>query len=231
MGFTLGVRPAWQKPEDQQIFRQSKREAMEKPDKKKNKWAVSEEDRVYKLPLHTRYNPQFLPTIQNLTAMGLTESDIGAIVGFAGKNPDDWLNELKRRHPEVKDASAIGKQIADSFLVAEMYKSACGYEYSKKRYKKNKETGEMELVEETIEHQPANAQLAMFIATNRMPEQFKHKIELSKKGFIIDSSNEATSEQIERLAGALMEESRKVKQIEATVIDTEFTETKENAGQ
>lgn len=196
----------------------------------KNKHLKSEEDRVYKLPLRTKYNPQFLPAIQNLTAMGLTESDIGTIIGFSGKNPDDWINELKRKHPEVRDAAAIGKQIADSFLVAQMYKSACGYEYTKQKYRKNKDTGEMELIEETVEHQPANAQLAMFIATNRMPEQFKHKIELSKKGFIIDSSTEATSDQIERLAGALLDESKRVKQIEATVIDAEFTETK-NDGQ
>ncbi len=194
-------------------------------------WQCTEEDRVYKLPLHTRYDPNFLPTIQNLTAMGLTESDIGVIVGFQGKDPSDWLNELKRRHPEVKDAASIGRFIADSVLVAQMYKSACGYEYTKQKFKKDKETGEMELVEETIEHQPANAQLAMFIATNRMPEQFKHKIELTKKGFIIDAAQEVSADQIERLAGALLEESKKVKQVESQIIDAQFEEIENNDDQ
>lgn len=187
-----------------------------------------EENRKYVLPMRTRFDPNFLPVIQNLTAMGMTESDIGVIVGYQGKNAHDWVNELKKNHPEVKDAAQIGKMIADSFLVAQMYKSACGYEYVEEEWKLDEDTQEMVKVKEKVVHQPANAQLAMFMATNRMPEQFRHKIELTKKGFIIDSTSEVSSDQIERLAGALMDESKRVKQIESTVIDVEF-EDKDNA--
>ena len=149
----------------------------------------------------------------------------------AKKNTDKiqvFADEFEKNHPEVKDAAQIGKMIADSFLVAQMYKSACGYEYVEEEWKLDEKTHEMVKVKEKVVHQPANAQLAMFMATNRMPEQFRHKIELTKKGFIIDSTSEVSSDQIERLAGALMDESKRVKQIESTVIDVEF-EDKDNA--
>jgi hypothetical protein len=188
-------------------------------------WNYDEDNRKFVLPKHTKFDPNFLPVIQNLTAMGLTESDIGVIVGYQGEHTNDWLNNLKLIHPEVKDAAAIGKYIADSFLVAQMYKSAVGYDYVTQKFKKDKETGEMELVEESIQHQPANAQLAMFVASNRMPDQFKHRIDLTRKGFIIDASEPISSEQIEKLAGKLLEEAQNVKQIESTVIETTFMET------
>jgi len=35
------------------------------------------------------------PIVQNLVATGMTESDIGVIVGFQGKNSNDWLNEFE----------------------------------------------------------------------------------------------------------------------------------------
>jgi hypothetical protein len=83
----------------------------------------------------------------------------------------------------------------------------------------------MELYKEVLEHQPANAQLAMFVATNRMPEQFKHRIDITKKGFVIDATQEISAEQIEKLAGALMKEAEKTKVIESEVIEASFEET------
>jgi len=187
-------------------------------------WNYDESKRKFVLPPHTHFDAKLLPVIQNLTAMGLTESDIGVIVGYQGIHADDWLNNLKLTHPEVKTAAEIGKYIADSFLVAQMYKAACGYDHVKQEFKRDKETGEMVLFKETLEHQPSNAQLAMFVATNRMPEQFKHRIDITKKGFIIDATQEISAEQIEKLAGKLMEEAKNVKQIESTVIETTFEE-------
>lgn len=193
------------------------------PITKKGPW--SEKQRKFVLPKYTRFNTILLPVLQNLTALGLTESDIGAIVGFQGKNADDWLNDLKRHHPEVKDACAIGKTVADSFLVAQMFRSAIGYEYEEVEYKRDKETGEMVEYKRTVRHQPSNAQLAMFLAVNRMPDQFKQKVEVTKKTFNIDGKIEVSADQIERLAGALINEAKKVKQVENTVIESKNLET------
>jgi hypothetical protein len=170
-----------------------------------------------------------LPIVQNLVATGMTESDIGVIVGFQGKNSNDWLNELKRQHPEVMDAYHAGRQIADSIQVAEMYKSAIGYDYPEVdeewKVEKDEETGEETMIKvgekRKIRHQPGNAQLAIFLATNRMPEQFKNRVETTKKSFIINGKVELSGEQIERLAGKLIDEARQVKQIESKVVEIE----------
>ncbi len=189
----------------------------------------SSTNRKFVLPKGTRFDPNFLPMIQNLTALGLTEGDIGTIVGYQGRETDVWLNSLKQYYPEVKEAAEIGKQIANSFLVAQMYKSAIGYDYEEieECFNVDPESGELVKSGEKrkLKHQPGNAQLAMFISTNRMPEQFKHRIDIAKKGFIIDATQEISSDQIERLAGKLMEEARNVKQIESTVIETTFEPT------
>ncbi len=184
-------------------------------------------ERKFKLPPRTRFDMALLPIIQNLVAAGMTESDIGAIVGYQGKNADDWLNELKRQHPEVMDAYKAGRRIADSIQVAEMYKSAIGYDYQEveEEYKitVDPDTGEEITVKTGAKvkhkHQPGNAQLAIFLATNRMPDQFKNRIEATKKSFIINGQVELSGDQIERLAGKLFDESRKVKQIESTVVE------------
>ena len=180
-----------------------------------------DKERKYVLPARTQYDPNFLPVLQNLTALGLTESDIGAIVGYQGAHSEDWLGNLKQRYPEVKEACDIGARTANANLVAHMYKTATGYDYVEEEYRRDPETGEMVLYKMVPKHQPGNATMAMFIATNRMPEQFKHRIETTRKSFIIDAKGELSSEQIEKLAGTLMEESRRVKQIESEVIDVE----------
>ncbi len=190
-------------------------------EKKRVPW--SDKERKFILPKNTRWDIKLLPIIQNLVSVGMTEADIGSIVGFQGKNSEDWLNELKRHHPEVKDACAIGKAIADSFLVAQMYRSAVGYEYLEEEWRRDKDTGEMVLNKQTLKHQPANASLAMFIATNHMPEQYKNKVETTKRSFIVNASAELSSDQISKLAGKLIEEADRVKQIENTeIIETEF---------
>jgi hypothetical protein len=187
---------------------------------KRQPWNTKE--RKYVLPSGTRFDIRLIPIIQNLVAAGMTEADIGAIVGYQGENAENWLAKLKQIHPEVKEACQIGKRIADSFLVAQMYKTAIGYEFLEQKYKRDRETGEMILAEETVNHQPGNAQLAMFIATNHMPEQYKHRLETTKKGYLINATTEITADQIEKLAGKLMDEANRVKQIESTVIETIF---------
>lgn len=176
-----------------------------------------EKERRFVLPPRTKFNMELLPILQNLVSVGMTESDIGAIVGYQGKHSDDWLNELKRHNPDVKAACKVGKQIADSFLVAQMFRSAIGYEYEEvdEEYKMD-EDGELVKVGEKVKkkHQPGNAQLAMFVLTNHLPEQYKHRIETTKKGFLVDVSTELSADQIEKLAGALLEGTRKEIQVE-----------------
>ena len=187
-----------------------------------------DKERKYVLPERTQYDPNFLPVLQNLVALGLTESDIGAIVGYQGAHSEDWLGNLKQRHPEVQDACEIGARVSNANLVAHMVKAANGYNYEEVKYRRDTDTGEMVEYERTLKHHPANPTLAMFVATNRMPDQFKHRIETTRKSFIIDAKGELSSAQIEKLAGTLMEESRRVKQVESEVIDVESSGSTEH---
>ena len=181
-----------------------------------------DKERKFVLPPRTEFNLELLPIIQNLVSVGMTESDIGAIVGYQGKNSEKWIAGLKQSNPEVAEACQIGKRIADSFLVAQMYKSAIGYDYqeTEQKYKIDKETGDKVLVEEKVlhKHQPGNAQLAMFALTNHLPEQYKHRIDVNKKGFLVDVSTELSADQIEKLAGALLEGTREIKHVDSIVV-------------
>jgi hypothetical protein len=190
---------------------------IKKTDKKRLPW--SEKERKFVLPKYTHWDTKFLPVIQNLVSVGMTEADIGAMVGFQGVHAEDWLNELKRHHPEVKEAAAIGKQIADSVLVAQMYRSAVGYDYEEVEYRRDKETGEMVESKRVLKHQPGNAQLAIFMATNHMPDQYKNRVEQTKRSFIINASGEMSEDQISKLAGRLLEESNVREIIDAKVVE------------
>jgi hypothetical protein len=202
------------------------------PVKKRKPW--SSKQRKYNLPKRTAFDLVLLPILQNLTAVGMTESDIGAIVGFQGKHSEDWLNELKRNHPEVKDACRVGKEIADSFLVAQMYRTAVGYDYAEieEIYELDGEGNNVQVgAKRKIKHQPANPQMAMFMACNRMPELFKNRVEQTKKSFIISTNGELSGNQIERLAGLLLEESEKLDIIDAQVVETKELEIENDGSQ
>jgi hypothetical protein len=129
---------------------------------------------------------------------------------------------MKANHPELKDAVDVGKKTSNALLVSQMFRSATGYDYEEAEYSPDPETGKLELDKVKVKHQPGNAALAMFIATNVMPDQFKNKVEMTKKGYIVNASAELSSDQIEKLAGKLMEESSRMKQVESEVIESEF---------
>ena len=78
----------------------------------------------------TRFDKNLLPLIQNLSAEGRSEADIGIVLGYAGKDPAQWLKDLKRNHPEVRDAWEAGRQLADLKLVQTAFEVATGYDFT-----------------------------------------------------------------------------------------------------
>ena len=90
---------------------------------------IDEKTGVYKIKRYARFDKKLLPVIQNLIGLGFTESDIGVILGYGGKDPKKYLKDLKKRYPDVRKACEIGKQIADIQLVTVAYKAALGGEY------------------------------------------------------------------------------------------------------
>lgn len=190
---------------------------------KRSPWDSKE--RKFVLPKGSQFDTSLLPVIQNLTAQGLTEADIGRIVGFQGAEAASWLSHLKQRNDMVHDAAEVGYRMADAALVAQMYRAAVGYDYEEveENYGIDKLTGEWGLKGKKVKtkHQPPNPQLAIFLAVNHMPDLYKNRVETTKNGFQIHASTELSAEQIAGLAGKLMDESRKRKQIDSTVVETD----------
>lgn len=166
------------------------------------------------------FDTNLLPIIQNLTAQGFTEAEIGAIVGYQGENAGSWIAGIMKSNPEVKDAIKIGRKIADANLVANMYKSAIGYEYEETE---EIVSGDKITIKKKHKHQPGNSTMQMFLAVNHMPEQYKNRVETTKKGFVLNTNVEISGEQIEKLAGKLLDTAKQVKQVESKVIDNEVS--------
>lgn len=70
-----------------------------------------------------------VPVIKELAAFGMSEADVGLIIGFSGRNPEKFFKELAEKHPEVADAYEVGKQLADTELVTTAWEVANGYNF------------------------------------------------------------------------------------------------------
>ena len=154
----------------------------------------------YLLPPGTHFDVKMIPTIQNLTALGLTQLDIGIILGYAGKDPSKWITNLKRNHPDVKDAAEQGKKMALAQLVSSMFKAAQGYTYTETR----DEDGPKGHVDARYKkHVPPNANLAIFLACNLMSDVFKQKSEVETRSVRFEVSGKAEEDKITKLMGML----------------------------
>lgn len=176
------------------------------------KWLAK--DKKFVREKGTKYSSELLPILQNLTALGFTESDVGVIAGYQGKRSRDWLDNLKKHYPDVKLACQAGAQLANINLVSKMYQAAVGYDYVEKEQEytfvqdpKDATKTKRVLVKEKekTKHNYGSPHLAMFLACNRMPEYFSNRVEITKKGLSVHLDGELSGAQIERLAGKLIE--------------------------
>lgn len=154
----------------------------------------------YALPPGTQLDVRFLPVIQNLTALGLSELDIGIILGYGGRDPGKWINNLKLHHEDIKEAASRGKKMALAQLCSAMFKAAQGYNYVETREEdgpKGHTDGKYK------KHIAPNAQLAMFLATNLMPDVFKNRTEVDKREIKFVVNGKAEEDKISRLMGLL----------------------------
>jgi hypothetical protein len=197
-------------------------------EKPKPKIEYDEEYRKFKLAKGARWDSGLLPVIQNLAACGCTESDIGVILGADKDRALTLVANLKAKHPDIKKAWQAGIQMAHSILVAQMLRSAIGYDYEdvdlEYKYVQNPKNPE-ELKEVLVgkkvrkRHQAANAPLAMFMASNRMPDQFVDRKVLERRSIEVKLDKVPTEHQINDLAGKLrrIQEDRKV--VEAELVE------------
>jgi len=191
---------------------------IEKTKNQKKVARYSDKERKFCLPERTQYDANWLPVIQNLSALGFPAADIGMILGYSGKNARDFIKNLRKNYPDVAEAIRTGVKMANSFLVAQMYKSACGYDYDEVDFKyTHNEDGSIKNKIETggkKKRYSGSPQLAMFLAANKMPESFVNRLEISKKSNL-NLFEEVPKDAIKRLAGKLLEFADKRKGVES----------------
>lgn len=191
-----------------------------KAERKKPVAHYFERERMFKLPKGVGYDANFLPIIQNLSALGYPAADIGMILGYAGKDARQFIKNLSKNYSDMAEAIKIGNSMANSYLVAQMFKSAVGYDYDEEDFKyTHNEDGTVKNKIQTggkTKHYSGSPQLAMFVAANRMPESFVNRLEIHKKNF--DLFKEVPKDTIKRLAGKLLEYADHRKKVESKEI-------------
>jgi len=177
---------------------------IEKTKNQKKVARYSDKERKFCLPERTQYDANWLPVIQNLSALGFPAAD--------------FIKNLRKNYPDVAEAIRTGVKMANSFLVAQMYKSACGYDYDEVDFKyTHNEDGSIKNKIETggkKKRYSGSPQLAMFLAANKMPESFVNRLEISKKSNL-NLFEEVPKDAIKRLAGKLLEFADKRKKVES----------------
>ena len=176
---------------------------------------------------------EMLPVIQNLTALGCSEADIGLIVGYAGKNPEWFMKNRKRTDPAVKEAWDMGKKMVKVQIMQSLVRTALGYDYQEKTETfKSGPNGEMcnRPIEKkvTTKHSKPDTKALELLAYNLMGDDFKRKMEVENKSVNLELSGELQKDDIRKLAGKLLQlaETKKVESNEISNPQTSQTTDK-----
>lgn len=208
-----------------------------KPEKK-----VLGEKKRSKLKKGAKFDVDFLELATRLVSAGMKEKEVAYFLGCTERD----VKGLKRKDPMFKKACEDGKELGLSYLIAQAFRAAAGYDYEEKNIKIKRKIvkvkdAEGKVTEELLEY-PAeestfikqkepDKNLLVFLISNLSRQLGKgeedrwmsqHKIELDEnKNIQIKISGEVASQQIERLAGAFL--NRKI--IDAKVTDAKDTQS------
>ncbi len=156
-----------------------------------------------------------IPVLRNLSALGMSESDIGVVIGYAKRDAKKFLDQLKKDYPDVKNALALGAKIADTELVTTAMEVALGYDYTEEVKEwifeevlddEGEPTGERRKVLNKVrkykKHQKPDSTMLKMMLLSRLTDQF-----IESKAAGVGRSpldDDATDEEIRRFAGAIM---------------------------
>lgn len=155
-----------------------------------------------------------LPIIQNLASLGKSEADVGMLIGYTGRKPEKFIEELKEQYPDVLTALEIGRKLADIKIVTTAFEAAIGCKYIEevKEYGfekvKNEETGEitrkkiLKKIKKTPKHIKPDAAILKMLLLSRLPEYF---IDSKKVTLTLPADGNVTEDEIRRFAGRLLE--------------------------
>lgn len=176
---------------------------------------------------NSKFSTKFVEITAKLKSMGFTNQDIAYTLGVAQSTLMTW----SKKYPELAEAIKDGKENSIIKLVAKSIRLATGYDYvdENEKWKPNKNTGELELVEVSKfkKHQPPNPKMLMFLLCNMDPDNWRseHKIEVNHNDMVsVKLDGNIARAQIESLAGKLLDQGRK--KVESHCIDEVLDEEK-----
>lgn len=173
-----------------------------------------DEPKKMKLRSDAKFNFDFVKISEKLIAAGCSASDIGYVLGVSKASIETW----KQKYPQFAKACLNAKDMAIQQLVAKGIRSAVGYDYEDIdetwRPIETDEGLEDKLIERKVhkKHQSPNPSLIIFFLTNLARGQYQSakKVEVTERRASIDLTGKVESEDIKRLAGALLSEVKKV---------------------
>jgi hypothetical protein len=177
---------------------------------------------IFHRDIGSSFTEDLLPVIQNLTALGYNDTEIGTIVGFAGQLTRDWLRSLTKERTDVTEAIKTGRLLAKAVLIGKLVHTSLGYDYKEtdEIWLPNGETksnGQKKWVLQRKvvhrRHQTASVPAMLQLAARLLPDVFSD----NKSVDVID----VTEEQIKKLAGRINEIPRQC----PTILDTSTERT------
>jgi len=109
---------------------------------------------------------------------GATNREIAHALDVAEGTYYRWLHE----HPELREASKLGKEAADERVEQSLYRRATGYSYD--AIKIMQYEGAV-IVEPYVEHVPPDTNAASLWLRNRKPAEWRDKTEVEHSGNVV----------------------------------------------
>ena len=168
-----------------------------------------------KIKKGAKYNYDFVQVASRLVAAGMTEKDLGFVLGVKPTTIKKW----KQRYEEFSLACTDGKEIAKQNLVANGLRTAMGYDYEEiDRVLERNADGELVVKKETrkLKHRPVDKDLLIFFLINmdRGEGNWKNtksiEVEQKRKNVNINLTGEIEASTIRELAGAAIKQAERM---------------------
>lgn len=124
------------------------------------------------VPISTPYRPQFAEEARKRALMRATDEDLA--VHF--EIPLATLNEWLATNPEFAEAVRYGRKMGDADVVDGLNQAAAGFSCEVVKIFRPCAAGEEPIRAAYIQHRPPNTPAGIFWLTNRLPNEWRHKI-------------------------------------------------------
>lgn len=119
----------------------------------------------------TKYDPAFIPVVQNLVARGFTNYEIAETLGVEERTLYNW----RREHEDLAKALERSKELIDAQVEASLLMKANGFE---RKVQKATASGKVVTV---TEYFPPSDGAIQFYLRNRKPEQYREQRDVNVK--------------------------------------------------